>query len=297
MPATSRAPSAGWCRTGAAVVFDCERTRDGGYCRCKLQSSPQSQCQHHLRNTAFRLHFPEYSDALHGIAALSAIYLAKSLLISEYRNILQHNDPFAVTSLRAQHLRNIVSGIPQLLRVSADWLFRRYLAKRKLPYTLIANQDESFPREFNCEHTPLESSRITLLDDVDIHGMRRVNIDWVRANEHVAAVQSAFRLLRNTLRSGSTCRVEFDDEQSNQQLDFAAPTGGHHIETPCMASFARCGVVDENCAVFDCPNVNVANSAVFPTGSHANPTLTIVALALRMAEHLQGKLGDAARSR
>ena len=272
---------------GAAVVFDFERTRDGVYCRRQLQFSPAAQRQHQLRNTVFRLHFPEYSDASHGSAAMSTIYLAKSFLIAEYRNILQHGDPFAHVSPRAQHLRNVLLGLPQLARFASDWLFRRQLARRKLPYTLIANQDGSFPLEFNCEQTPLESSRVSLAADTDVHGMRRVNVDWRRSNDDIAAVQSAFRLLRDTLSANSHCRVEFDDAAAERQLNAAAPTGGHHLGTARMASSARGGVVDGNCAVFDAPNVYVASSAVFPTGSHANPTLTIVALALRLAQHLK----------
>jgi len=46
-------------------------------------------------------------------------------------------------------------------------------------------------------------------------------------------------------------------------------------------------VVDGNCALFELPNLFVASAAVFRTNSHANPTLTIVALALRLAEHLK----------
>lgn len=274
---------------GAAVVFDFERTLDDVYCRRKLQISAATQRRHALRNSAFRLHFPEYSDASHGSAAMSSIYLAKSLLISEYQNILQQ-DRFAVASPRSEHLRNVVQGMPQLLRFSADWLFRRQLARRKLPYTLIANRDGSFPLEFNCEQTPLESSRISLLNDLDADGVRRVNIHWRRASEDVAAVQRAFRLLRDTLSPVSKCRIEFDDARSTERLELAGPTGGHHIGTTRMASSTRAGVVDVNCAVFDCPNLYVASSAVFPTGSHANPTLTIVAMALRLARHLKGQL-------
>jgi choline dehydrogenase-like flavoprotein len=276
---------------GTAVVFDFERARDGAYCRRKLQFSPDAQRQHRLRNTAFRLHFPEYSDASHGSAAMSAIYLAKSLLISEYQTILQQKGQLAVMSPKREHLRNILFGIPQLLRFSTDWLFRRQLAERKLPYTLIANKDGSYPLEFNCEQTPLESSRITLLNDLDAQGVRRVNIDWRRTDEDIAAVERGFRLLRDTLSRSSKCRVEFDDELARRRLEVSDPTGGHHLGTIRMAASARLGVVDANCAVFDCPNLYVASSAVFPTGSHANPTLTIVALALRMAEHLKGKLG------
>ena len=57
-----------------------------------------------------------------------------------------------------------------------------------------------------------------------------------------------------------------------------------------MAATPRSGVVDSNCAVFGLPNLFIASSAVFTTGSHANPTLTIVALAARLAGHLKATL-------
>jgi choline dehydrogenase-like flavoprotein len=56
----------------------------------------------------------------------------------------------------------------------------------------------------------------------------------------------------------------------------------------------RQGVVDENCRVHATANLFVAGSSVFPTGGFANPTLTIVALALRLADHLGRALGTSA---
>jgi choline dehydrogenase-like flavoprotein len=61
-----------------------------------------------------------------------------------------------------------------------------------------------------------------------------------------------------------------------------------------MADSPRKGVVDRNCAVFDAPNLYIASAAVFPTNSHANPTLTIVAFAVRLAEHLRSELRPSA---
>jgi choline dehydrogenase-like flavoprotein len=274
---------------GAKVAFDFEKTSDGIYCRRQMQFTAASQREHRLLNTAFRLHFPEYSDASHGSSILSAIYLAKSFLISEYRSILQQNAEFSVFSPNSAHWRNVIAGVPEMLRFGVDWVFRRQLAERKLPYTLVANADGSYPLEFNCEQTPLESSRISLLQETDEHGLPRIRIDWRRSDEDIAAVQRAFALLREALGRSGACRLEFDDAQLPVRLQRAAPLGGHHLGTTRMAASENAGVVDANCAVFGLPNLFVASSSVFPTGSHANPTLTIVALALRMAEHLKSR--------
>jgi choline dehydrogenase-like flavoprotein len=68
-------------------------------------------------------------------------------------------------------------------------------------------------------------------------------------------------------------------------------TGGkHHIGTTRMHTDPAQGVVDADCRVHDLTNLFVAGSSVFPTGGYANPTLTIVALAVRLADHLKERL-------
>ena len=272
------------------VPFDFEKTRDDVYCRRKLQFSAPAQREHRLLNTAFRLHFPPYSDASHGNPALSAIYLAKSTLIPEYRAILQHGSEPAVQSPALAHLRNLVFGMPELGRFAYQWLFLRHLSNRKLPYTLVKNRDGSYPLEFNCEQTPLASSRITLSDAVDPDGLRRVHVNWRVSTDDADAAQRAFLLLRDILHQHSACRLEFDEAGLRQAIGRSAPLGGHHIGTARMAATPREGVVDRNCALFESPNVFIASSAVFCTSSHANPTLTIVAFALRLADHLKSTL-------
>lgn len=106
----------------------------------------------------------------------------------------------------------------------------------------------------------------------------------------MASIQRAFILLREELSRSGVCRLEFDDGLLLEQISRSAPLGGHHLGAARMASSAAHGVVDGDCAVFGVRDLYVASSAVFPTGSHANPTLTIVALALRMAEHLKSRL-------
>ena len=55
------------------------------------------------------------------------------------------------------------------------------------------------------------------------------------------------------------------------------------------------GVVDNNCRVHGVDNLFVAGSVVFPTAGYANPTLTIIALALRLADHLETRIPSATR--
>ncbi len=156
---------------GRKVAFAFEKTDDGVYARRKLQFSADAQRRHRLLNSAFRLHFPDYSDASHGSAVMSAIFLGKSALISEYRAILQHGSEAQGESTKAAHLRNVLLGAPQLARFGADLLMKRVLARRKLPYTLVANADGSYPLEFNAEQIPLEDSRITLSNERDAVGV------------------------------------------------------------------------------------------------------------------------------
>lgn len=131
---------------------------------------------------------------------------------------------------------------------------------------------------------------------MDSLGEKRVQVQWRVANEDADAAQRGFLLLRDILQQHSSCRLDFDESALRQAIGRSAPLGGHHIGTTRMAASPRNGVVDRNCAMFELPNVFIASSAVFCTSSHANPTLTIVALALRLADHLKATLGTLNRA-
>jgi len=272
---------------GARVQFDFERTVDGVYCRRQFGFTPEAQRTQRLLNTAFRLHFPSYSDASHGSAVMSGIYLAKSLLVPEYRAILAHTAD-APASPTAAHLRNVLCGLPAMARFAAQWLFRIRLARRKLPYTLVANADGSFPLEFNCEQSPLAVNRVRLGRESDRHGLPLVQIDWRLSEEDADTACRGFALLRESLNASGVCELQFDATRLRERIGRSWPLGGHHLGTARMGASAASGVVDADCAVFGLPNLYVASSAVFPTSGHANPTLTIVALALRLAARLRG---------
>jgi choline dehydrogenase-like flavoprotein len=270
------------------IVFEFQKTRDGIYARRKLRIRDSAQRREGILNTTFRLHFPNVADPGHRSSVLSAVYLAKRMVIPEYRRILQHgkSDP-ASAELLAKHIRNVVTGVPTLLSFTSDWIRRRVMAQRKLPYILVPNANGTFPLEFNSEQTPLPESRMTLIDDKDAFGIPRVNIDFRICDADLESICKAYRMLKRQIDASGQCVLELDDEQLPELVAQSFPVSGHHIGTTRMAGGPSDGVVDADCAVYGLPNLFIAGPSVFPTSSHANPVLTITALSVRLAGHLK----------
>lgn len=143
----------------------------------------------------------------------------------------------------------------------------------------------------NAEQVPNPESRVTLSMHKDRYGMPRGALDWRFTEQDralhtriTAAMGQAFgaaglgRLLRPRSYDWPPEWREF---------------GRHHMGTTRMASSAADGVVDRDCKVFGQNNLYVAGSSVFPTYGYAQPTFTLVALSLRLADHLYRILGGA----
>jgi choline dehydrogenase-like flavoprotein len=92
------------------------------------------------------------------------------------------------------------------------------------------------------------------------------------------------QLLDSHLRRSGLGRLDHSDAGGG---DLRYSDASHHLGTTRMSSDPRQGVVDAHCRVHDVANLFIAGSGVFPTAGHANPTLTIVALAIRLAAHLK----------
>lgn len=140
----------------------------------------------------------------------------------------------------------------------------------------------------NTEQVPNPDSRITLESKRDALGMREVKLDWRVTKAEKESVLATGRLLGEELARLDLARIRFDDwilEDNNYWLDL----GGryHHMGTTRMSDDPRKGVVDRNARVHNYENFYIAGSSIFATSGYANPTLTIVALSLRLADHLK----------
>lgn len=158
--------------SGELPVFDFQKTVEGIYARRKLQFSAAFQAQHGLLNSAFRLHFPAYADPSHGSGVMSTIYLAKSILKPEYQAILNHGvNQTPVRGQSFKHLLNVVLDVGSVIGFAFNWLFKIKLAKRRIPYTLVANRNGTYPIEFNSEQISDVNNRIELLKECDLNGL------------------------------------------------------------------------------------------------------------------------------
>lgn len=140
----------------------------------------------------------------------------------------------------------------------------------------------------NAEQLPNPESRVLLGDTHDSLGMPRVRLSWRLTQQDKTAVRRCCRILGEELARLGIARMHLDawllaEEESWSGLGVRY----HHMGTTRMSDEPATGVVDRDCRVHGIANLYVAGSSVFPTSGYANPTLTIVALAVRLAEHLK----------
>ncbi|HYJ83681.1 MAG TPA: GMC family oxidoreductase [Allosphingosinicella sp.] len=146
------------------------------------------------------------------------------------------------------------------------------------------------------EQAPNPASRVTLGDEKDATGARRVKLDWRLSAIDVRSVEMLVEALGRELRRLGLGRVEPADwlgsgEWKTDPLISSHPIGGyHHMGTTRMGEDPATSVTDADGRVHGIGNLFVAGSSLFPTGGWANPTLTIVALALRSAETISREL-------
>jgi len=143
-----------------------------------------------------------------------------------------------------------------------------------------------------AEQLPNPDSRVMLDTCRDRLGVPQVRLAWTISREDVDGLRRARDLLLRELDRSRAAIVRAAAADDDRWID-TIKGGAHHIGTTRMHHDPTRGVVDEQCRVHSTSNLYVAGSSVFPTGGWAPPTLTIVALAVRLADHLKRQWLDA----
>ena len=119
-------------------------------------------------------------------------------------------------------------------------------------------------------------------------GIPRVILYWTLGSEDNRTALESARHLGRYFADRNLGRLRLDRWLTSRE-PFPADDeigGCHHMGGTRMARTPDQGIVDSNCKVFGQRNLYIAGSSVFPSSGFANPTYTIVQLALRLAEHL-----------
>lgn len=261
------------------------QTWDGVYCRRRIALSAEAQRQQQVGNIVMRLHHPRIPDASHGNGILSAIYLAKPFIGYEYAKRLHGSG--AAASPRIRHFLNIAGHPVETVSFAANFLRKRHLAGRKFPTIVVSPRTNVYSLDVHAEQRPCADSRITIGGNLDPLGMPRVRIDWRYTAADIETVARTLSLFREELAAWGGGTLEFRPQDVEDAMLCDGAYGGHHIGTARMSANPLKGVVDADCRVHGIANLYVAGSAVFPTSGQANPTLTVVALAIRLGRHVR----------
>ncbi|NJM64425.1 MAG: GMC family oxidoreductase [Acaryochloris sp. RU_4_1] len=155
-----------------------------------------------------------------------------------------------------------------------------------LPYE--KSRFSQFEIFYQLEQTPDPNNRVILSTERDYFGQNKIEIHW-RLNE--IDIQNAIRIQEIWAEEFDKAGLgELQFARQREDWKFEKPAMHHHIGTTRMYNDPKQGVVDANCKVHGISNLFIGGSSVFPTSGYANPTLTIIALALRLADHIKTRM-------
>jgi len=162
---------------------------------------------------------------------------------------------------------------------------RTGIERREMKMTLIDGEvrraTDRFELLVNMEPTPSPDSRVTLTADLDAVGMPRIDLHSAFDSDDYASMERGTAILAREIGRLGLGRVHLQPAEG-----LPIGIGNHHMGTTRMHRNPKRGVVDEHGEVHGVANLYVAGSSVFPAAGFSNPTLTIVSLALRMAQRI-----------
>ena len=139
-----------------------------------------------------------------------------------------------------------------------------------------------------AEQLPNPESRVELSGARDSLGVPIARLNWRLTDQDLDSFERSQEAFAQGLLAAGHRRV--DPLVKGTSLPPGLSGGYHHMGTTRMGASPRHGVVDRNCQMHGVNNLYVAGPSVFPTGGYASPALTIMALALRLAEHCKARL-------
>lgn len=271
------------------IWYGFERAWDGVYCRRRIAITPEAQRRLGIGNAVFRLQHPPLADYRHRTGILSLLFLENLFIRHQYASRLHGSEALGIMAY-LQHAMNILINPLETAKFIANGVWVRKLAARKYPSPIVHLNSNVFSLEVHSEQMPNRESRIMLTSDKDALDMPRLKVHWRYSPLDIRTVDEGLKLLQAELAAWGGGRLDYTSEEVEHCMLRDGVWGGHHIGTVRMSKHVADGVVNIDCRVHGLENLYIASSGVFPTSGQANPTLTIVAMTLRLADYLKQRL-------
>ncbi|MGP1383655.1 MAG: FAD-dependent oxidoreductase [Thainema sp.] len=241
------------------IFLDSIRTRNG-FAQLGIRLTEQQQQQEQLLNHYIEL-IPGY---LPGLPEASKAFQWTGSCLKRFKwNAIQADDLKAFIP----HLDNLTN---YFIRKHLNWPIT-------YPYISVLNHFEQAPYRESC---------VTLSHQRDRLGQQVLQVKLRITNQEKESLIQLHQIADRHFQALGIGRL-VSDIPDVDSLWSDLTDSSHHMGTTRMSNSPRTGVVDRNCKIHGLANIFIASSSTFPTGGHANPTLTIVALALRIADHLK----------
>ncbi len=273
------------------TIFGFDRDADNTYIRRRFSFTPEFQQEQKLSNTVGWLGAPEFGDFSHQNGILSSAYIALNLPLlktrlgasTAIRRAAIGNDK----GMYSAHIMNIIKDFGQILSFIPSFGYGRFVAKRKIPALFVYSAANEYPLHYHSEQVPNPDSTVSLANERDALGMRRLNIDLCFSDQDIESVVKAHHHWDQHLRQHDCGYLEYVSDDLETTVWTQAGDGFHQVGTTRMSDHPSEGVVDANCNVHGFDDLFVASSSTFVTSGQANSTFMIVAFALRLADYLK----------
>jgi choline dehydrogenase-like flavoprotein len=215
----------------------------------------------------------------------------ESQAVKILKRMFKSTSPRMAAGLFRKEFRTLMTGWDEILVRSLERLTnkRPIYCEHQGGWSRLSHAQHRFRKfEMRCltEQAPNPENRITLGHALDYFGQRKVQLHWRWSDLDLHSIRRAQEIFREEFTSHGlgTFETQWELDEGQPPL-FLSPH--HHMGTTRMHPNEKQGVVDASCRLHGVSNLYLAGSSVFPTGGYANPTLTIIALAVRLSYHLK----------
>ena len=180
----------------------------------------------------------------------------------------------------------------KIIRGRRFWKWPRYFVNemseketKLIKYLSTESEDgEVYDFVVMFDQTPTSESVITLSNETDRFNLKKIKLHFHIKNSDVDKIKNTYLEVARLFGKANVGRVNIGNV--TDYLNHNEIGNSHHTGTVRMAQSPEFGCVDHNLKIFGVDNLWVCSSSVFPTPSQANPTFTIMALALRLGKEL-----------